>query len=103
MRLCHPLSRSVEQINFGEINIFKKSDQFSNEELVKQNQLLESELSKAIKEIYRLKYQSLTEEQLNIVLQEHLNELRHDIFGASSERYKKPIKKIERRIQRSAS
>lgn len=83
----------MEQINLGEIKNFIKLDQFSNAELIKQNQLLESELSKAIKEIYRLKYQNLTEEQLNIVLQEHLNELRHDMFGASSERYKKPIKK----------
>jgi len=67
-----------------------KLDQFSKEELIQQNQLLESELSRTIKEIYRLKYQHLNEEQLNLVLQEHLNELRHDIYGASSERYKKP-------------
>lgn len=58
---------------------------------MRQNQILESELSRAVKEIYRLRYKDLTEEQLNIVLQEHLNELRHDIYGSSSERYKKPI------------
>lgn len=92
MRLYPPVSRSMEQIDLGEIVKFKKLDQFSAAELIRQNEILESELSKAIKEIYRLKYQNLTEEQLNIVLQEHLNELRHNMFGASSERYKKPIK-----------
>lgn len=80
----------MEQLDFGRIENFRKLDQFTPEELIKQNQILETELSRAIREIYRLKYQNLTEEQLNIVLQEHLNELRHDMYGASSERYKKP-------------
>lgn len=79
----------MEQINFDNSENLSKQDQLSREDLLVQNQLLESELSRAIKEIYRLKYKNLTEEQLNLVLQEHLNELRNEAFGKSSERYKK--------------
>ena len=79
----------MEQINFDNSESLSKQDQLSREDLLVQNQLLESELSRAIKEIYRLKYKNLTEEQLNLVLQEHLNELRNEAFGKSSERYKK--------------
>jgi len=82
----------VEQLEFESSEKSVKLDQFSKEDLIKQNQLLESELSRTIKEVYKLKYQHLTDEQLNLVLQEHLNELRHDIYGASSERYKKAAK-----------
>ena len=83
----------MEQINFENLTKSSKQDHLSREELLKQNQLLESELTKAIKEIYKLKNQNLTEEQLNLVLKEHFNELRHEVFGASSERYKKPEQK----------
>jgi transposase len=80
----------VEQLDFGNIENFRKLDQFSKDELITKFTTLENEYQRAIKEIYRLKYQNLTEEQLNIVLSEHLNELRFDMYGASSERYKKP-------------
>ena len=82
----------MEQIELGQIENFRKLDQFSKDELIAKFESLEEEHHRAIKEIYRLKYQNLTEEQLNMVLKEHLNELRHDIYGASSERYKKPTK-----------
>jgi len=80
----------VEQLNFGESNKSTKLDQLSREALIRENSVLESELSRAIKEIYRLKNQHLSEEQLKLILQEHLKDLRQDIYGASSERYKKP-------------
>lgn len=83
----------MEQLDFNKTEKSTKLDQLSREDLIIQNQFLESELSRTIKEIYRLKYQDLTEEQLNLVLQEHLAELKKDIYGASSERYKKPVPK----------
>lgn len=83
----------MEQTELDYNDRSKKTDQFSREDLIKQNEILESELTRAIKEIYRLKYQNLTDEQLNMVLAEHLNELRNDMYGASSERYKKPENK----------
>jgi len=82
----------MEQLDFGKNEKSTKFDQFSKDELIKQNQMLESELAIAIKEVYRLKYKNLTEEQLNLVLQEHLNEMRDSMYGSSSERYKKKPK-----------
>ena len=38
------------------------------------------------------KLEGLTEDQLNLVVEEHLAELKQSMFGASSERYKKPEK-----------
>lgn len=80
----------MEQLNLGESSKSIKLDQLSREDLILENQALESELTRAIKEIYRLKYQHLTDEQLNLILQEHLKDLRQEVYGASSERYKKP-------------
>lgn len=82
----------MEQTEFGTADKSTKKDQYSREELLRHNQLLESELHRTIKEIYQLKYQHLTDEQLNMVLSEHLNELQHEVYGASSERWKKPNK-----------
>lgn len=80
----------MEQFDFGSLEKSTKLDQFSREELVEKTQLLESELSRAIKEIYKLKYKDLSEDQLNLILKEHLYELNNEVYGASSERYKKP-------------
>ena len=79
----------MEQLDFGPQDKSTKLDQLSKDELITKFTSLEDEYHKAIKEIYRLKYQNLTDEQLNIVLQEHLNELNSNIYGESSERYKK--------------
>jgi transposase len=80
----------VEQLELNKSEKSTKLDQYSREDLIKQNQFLESELSRTIKEIYKLKYSDLTEDQLNLVLQEHLQELRNEVYGASSERLKSP-------------
>jgi transposase len=79
----------VEQIEFGPQEKSTKFDQFSKDELITKFTSLEEEYHRAIREIYRLKYKDLTDDQLNIILQEHLNELNSSIYGASSERYKK--------------
>lgn len=79
----------MKQLDFGPQDKSTKFDQFSRDELITKFTSLEDEYHRAIKEIYRLKYRDLTEEQLNIVLQEHLNELNSAMYGASSERYKK--------------
>lgn len=93
----------MEQLDIGNIENFRKLDQFSKDELFTKFTTLENEYQRSNKEIYRLKYQNLTEEQLIIVLSEHLNELRFDMYGASSERYKKSSteKKEERKARPS--
>lgn len=85
----------MEQIDFGPQDKSTKFDRFSREELITKFTSLEDEYHRAIKEIYRLKYRDLTEDQLNMVLQEHLNELNRSIYGSSSERWKKPTDKAK--------
>jgi transposase len=80
----------VEQIDLGSFSKSTKLDNFSKDELIQKYSILEAELAHAIKENYRLKNQHLTDAQLNLVLAEHLAELQNTVFGASSERYKKP-------------
>ena len=82
----------MEQIKLDEIPQFSKLENYSKEELSKQNILLRRELEFALKEIYRLKNQVLTDEQLKLILEEQLGELRHSMYGSSSERFKKPEK-----------
>lgn len=80
----------MSQLTLGEIKSSKKLDQYSKDELISKYSNLESNYHEAIKEIYKLKYKDLTEEQLNLVLQEHLLELRKEVYGATSERLKNP-------------
>jgi transposase len=80
----------MSQLSLGEIKSSNKLDQYSKEELISKYSSLESNYHEAIKQIYKLKYQDLTEEQLNLFLQEHLQELRNEVYGASSERLKNP-------------
>lgn len=83
----------MEQLDLGEFSKTTKLDLISKDELITKYSILEAEYLKAIKEIYKLKYQNLTESQLNLVMAEQLGSLRNELFGASSERYKKPEKK----------
>lgn len=82
----------VEQIEIGSFENSRMKDLLSHEDLLKQNVILETSLTAALKEIYRLKNQNLTDEQLKLIMAEHLGELRDSIYGASSERYKKSEK-----------
>jgi transposase len=80
----------MEQTGFG----FSKStkiESLSREELVKKYQLISDELARVIKENYELRSLKITDEQLRLVLEEQLAELQDTLFGASSERYKKPV------------
>jgi transposase len=85
----------MEQLDLGDFSKFTKLDSISKEDLAEKYTHLEHEYLRAIKEIYKLKYQNLTESQLNLVMHEQLNSMRKELFGASSERYKKPTNKPE--------
>lgn len=80
----------MEQIQFNENSKSTKFDQLSKEEVIQKYQIVEAELGHAIKEIYRLKNQNITDEQLKFLLQEQIADLQSTIYGSSSERYKKP-------------
>lgn len=83
----------MSSLEFAENLSSTKFDSYSKEKFIDEIGLLQSELSAAIKEIYRLKNQELTDTQLKLIMQEQLGELRNDQFGTSSERYKKPAPK----------
>jgi len=78
----------MEQTDLGKISESTKIDSLSRDELIQQNVLLQTELTFAIKEIYKLKNQNITDEQLKFILQEQLNDLQNSLYGTSSERYK---------------
>ena len=83
----------MNQSKFPDNLTSTKLDSYSKENLIQEDSILKAELSAALKEIYRLKNQALTDEQLNLILSEQLGELRNTAYGASSERYKKPENK----------
>jgi transposase len=82
----------MEQINLSDISKSTKLESFSKQEIIKKYSVLESELSRVIKENYQLRNLQISDNQLKLILEEQLASLRADIFGASSERYKKPEK-----------
>jgi len=83
----------MSQAEFSENLSSSKFDHLTREALIEKNSVLESELFLAFKEIYRLKNQNLTDEQLKLVMAEQLGELQSAMYGSSSERYKKPANK----------
>lgn len=85
----------MEQIPLGEMPKTTKYEQYTHEEMVVKYKALESEYFHALKEIYRLKNAKLTDEQLQLFMQERMEGLVQDLFGASSEKYKKSEKPKE--------
>jgi transposase len=85
----------MELLGLGENLKSTKAGNFSPEELLQRNSILEAELTRVLRELYDLRKQSITDEQLRLLMQEQLESLRDAQFGASSERYKKPVKKDE--------
>ncbi len=83
----------MNQSKFPDNLTSTKLDSYSKENLIQEISILKAELSAALKEIYRLKNQALTDEQLTLILSEQLGEFRNTAYGASSERYKKPENK----------
>jgi transposase len=82
----------MEQIGFEKIPSTNKFEQYSHGDLVLKYKALESEYFHALKEIYRLKNQNMTDTQLQLFLEERVGDLNQDLFGASSEKYKKSEK-----------
>lgn len=88
----------MEQIDLGNFLNSTKLDQFSKEEIISKYSFLEDEYLRAIKEIYRLKNQNITDEQLKLILAEQLGDLKNSLYGTSSERYKKPEDKKKEKL-----
>lgn len=83
----------------GDFQKSEKLDQFSKAEIISKYSFLEEQYLQAIKEIYKLRNQNITDEQLKFILQEQLADLQNSLFGASSERYKKPEDKKKEKTE----
>src|SRR5690606_39169272 len=79
------------QLDLGKIP--ESSKLASREELAEKNALLEAELVRVLRELYRLRNLKSTDDQLRLLMQEQLESLRAAEYGASSERDKKPVEK----------
>jgi transposase len=88
----------MDQFELSQNLTSTKFDHLTREDLIQKNSVLESELFLAFKEIYKLKNQNLTDDQLKLVMAEQLGELQKAIYGSSSERYKKPDKPKEPKV-----
>lgn len=87
----------MEQINFSEDKKTTKLETISREELIKNYQIIESENLRLIRENYELRNLQITDEQLRLVTAEQLASLKAVLYGASSEKYKKPPKSEEKK------
>jgi len=85
----------MEQLGLGETSKLTKTGNLSPEELLQRLTITEAELARVLRELYDLRKLSITDAQLRLIMQEQLESLREDQFGASSERYKKPKDKDE--------
>ena len=84
----------MEQTNVSSVeNKSSKFDSFSREDFIKRQQLLEDENLRLVRENYELRQTHLTDEQLKLISAEQLKALNQALYGANSERYKKPENK----------
>lgn len=78
----------MQQQDFGQFKNVKKEGNLSQKELIQINTILAAELARALRENYRLRSLKITDEQLQLLMQEQMESLREAQFGASTERYK---------------
>lgn len=83
----------MDQTEFSENLRTSKFDSFSKEDFIKRQLLLEEELVRVVRENYELRQIQLSDEQLKLITAEQLGALNETLYGASSERYKKPENK----------
>lgn len=80
----------MEQLDLGTAKPTAKSDQYSRDQLLQQNQIMREEIDRLVRENYELRQIKLTDEQLKLMTEGQLAILMQSVYGASSERWKKP-------------
>jgi transposase len=80
----------MEQIELNSSQNRTKLESLSKEELIASHLIIEDELLRFVRENYRLRNQSLSDGQLRLILAEQIAELKENVYGKKSERYKKP-------------
>lgn len=79
----------MDELDFGKFPKSTQAENLSQKELLERNRILEAELTRVLRELYELRSIRITDNQLRLLMQEQLEELRAAQFGVSSERYKK--------------
>lgn len=82
----------MEQLGTGEIPKLSKLENLSQRELIERYTVLEGETARLVKENYELRNLKISDQQLQLILNEQLTSLRATLYGSSSERYKQPAK-----------
>ncbi len=77
-----------------------KYDLMSKEDLVERHIIALAEMERLVKDNYELRDQKITIEQASFLIEEQIDELRLQEFGASSERYKKSDRPKEKKPQK---
>jgi transposase len=80
----------MAQEAFGDLPKRTKIEDMSRTELTRRYLVIEDELKRLAKENYELRGHKINHHQLSFILEEQISELKEKMFGASSERYKKP-------------
>jgi len=83
------------ELELGNLKKTTKAANLSSEELAQKLAVTEAELARVLRELYEMRKLSITDAQLRLLMQEQLESQREAEYGASSERYKKPVKKDE--------
>jgi transposase len=83
----------MEQISLGKTAQSTKIGSLSPEELTQRLTITEAELARVLRELYDLRQLKISDSQIQLLMQEQLESQRAAEFGASSERYKQPVKK----------
>lgn len=91
--LSPPILERVTQTEFTEQNQSTKFDSFTKEDFIKRQLLLEDENLRLVRELYELRQIQISEEQLKLITAEQIAALNDSLYGASSERWKKPENK----------
>ena len=78
---------SVEEVVL--VSESTKLETFSKEQLIDRVEFLQTEVERAVREIYRLKNQNLTDTQIQLILTEQLGVANAALFGDKTERYRK--------------
>jgi transposase len=82
----------MQQIELDSSQKTTKFDLLSREDIIQKYTIIEDELARAIREIYELRNQRITDEQLQLLMADNVESLQQTVFGRKSERYKKPVK-----------
>lgn len=82
----------MEQLGIGAVERRTKLQSLSKEDVIAKYVIVEDELARVVRELYQIRNENVTDEQIQLIMQEQLEELKNKVFGRSSERYKKPRK-----------